>query len=678
MNRLRTILPALLVLLCLSCSGEQECTVIPRPLSVQSEGGFFRAGVPFAVAVEAPETVANALTDYLSSSSLPCHRCDTAATLRLELSDDASLPLSDEGYTLEVRPDRIVVRSRGEAGLFYGIQSLLQLYDRHGARIPALQIADSPRFAYRGMHLDVSRHFFGKEFVKKQLRMMASLKLNRLHWHLTDGAGWRIAIDRYPLLTEVAAWRREPTWQAWQAGNRHYSTASAPGAYGGYYTKDDIREVLACADSLHITVIPEIEMPGHSEEVLAVCPELSCAGKPYVSGEFCLGSEATFVFLENVLSEVTELFPSEYIHIGGDEVSGQAWASCPKCRARMEREGLGSAQELQAYAIRRIGRFLEARGRKLVGWDEILDSGPMPDAAVMSWRGEEGGRRAAALGHDVVMCPGSHCYFDGFQDNPEREPQAFTGYLPLSKVYSYDPAPAALSGREHIIGVQANLWTEYIPTPSQAEYMLYPRMFALAEVAWSAPETKDYADFRRRALRFCDRARRQGYHTFDLRAEFGERTESLAPVRHLAVGCPVHYTYPWHPDYPADGTAALTDGLRGPWSYGTRWQGFRDTDMEVTVDLGRVRPLRSIAADFIQWHSAWIWLPAQVEFSVSDDNSGFRTLAALPNGLPSDCHRPAYRTFAWHGETTGRYVRCRARSQGFPGGWLFTDEIIVN
>lgn len=265
--------------------------------------------------------------------------------------------------------------------------------------------------------------------------------------------------------------------------------------------------------------------------MLAVCPELSCAGKPYVSGEFCLGSEETFAFLENVLTEVTELFPSEYIHIGGDEVSGQAWASCPKCRARMEREGLGSAQALQAYAVRRIGRFLEARGRKLIGWDEILDSGPMPGAAVMSWRGEEGGRRAAALGHDVIMCPGSHCYFDGFQDNPEREPQAFTGYLPLSKVYSYDPAPAALSGREHIIGVQANLWTEYIPTPSQAEYMLYPRMFALAEVAWSAPETKDYADFRRRALRFCDRARRQGYHTFDLRA-----SSASGPNRWLPSG----------------------------------------------------------------------------------------------------------------------------------------------
>lgn len=696
---LRSIFILAVSLACACSDRVPEGAVIPRPASVCGRSGYFTTGGPLALSFDAPRGVAEKLTAFLQTTPLDgCEgglsgadgTSDTDAAcggngtdaarnvLRFELSADASLPESEEGYTLSVRQEGATIRSRGEAGLFYGLQTLLQLHEQYGGEIPAQEITDAPRFAYRGLHLDVSRHFFDKEFVKKQLRMMASLKLNRLHWHLTDGAGWRIAIDRYPLLTEVAAWRRGATWQEWQASGRRYCRRDEPGASGGYYTRADIREVVAYADSLHITVIPEIEMPGHSEEVLAVYPELSCSGRPYDSGDFCIGNERTFEFLENVLTEVMELFPSEYIHIGGDEASKTAWAACPKCHARMRREGLENVDQLQSYAIHRIQRFLNAHGRRLLGWDEILDGGLAPGAAVMSWRGEEGGRRAAAAGHEVVMTPNAFCYFDSYQDNPMTEPQAMSGYLPLEKVYSYDPAPAAMPGREYVAGVQANLWAEYIPTPEQAEYMLYPRLFALAEVAWSDPAGRDYADFRRRALRLSESARRRGYRTFDLANEFGERRESRQPVGHLAVGCPVAYATPWHAKYPAEGAATLTDGVRGSWSYGSRWQGFLSGDVDVTVDLGTVKPVREITADFIQWYSAWIWMPARVEIAVSDDGTDFRRICVVENDYPEEEHRPEYRALGWQGADSARYVRYHAFSNGRDGGWLFTDEIRIN
>ena len=340
MNKLQSIFQLLLVALCASCAhGGSESVVIPRPLSVQSGQGCFRVGDALTTVFDAPDSVAQPLAAYLRSCPLPCvvsgEDVPDRGVLRFELSDDRKLPSSAEGYALSVRKDGITVRSCGAAGLFYGLQTLLQLYDRHGARIPAQEITDAPRFAWRGLHLDVSRHFFDKAFVMKQLRLMASLKLNRLHLHLTDGAGWRLAVDRYPQLTERTAWRIGRTWQEWQDEGRRYAHEGDSAAYGGYYTKTDICEIVACADSLHIVVVPEIEMPAHSEEVLAVFPELSCTGRPD-GGELCIGNEATFKFLENVLEEVLELFPSEYIHMGCDEASKTAWASCPKCRKRME------------------------------------------------------------------------------------------------------------------------------------------------------------------------------------------------------------------------------------------------------------------------------------------------------------------------------------------------------
>ena len=629
---------------------------------------------------EADASAADALAEYLDECGLEFERAEAKAGegfLHFAITDNVELPSSDEGYVLDISADGAVIEARSEAGLFYGLQSFVQLREAGEGTIPAQHIVDTPRFAYRGLMLDVSRNFNTKEFVIKQMQMMARLKLNRLHLHLTDGAGWRIEIDRYPELTQIAAWRVGKTWENWQDAGKRYSKQGAADAEGGYYTKADIREILAEAEKLHIEVIPEIELPGHSDEVLAVYPELSCTGEAYKHGEFCIGNEKTFAFLENVLTEVIDLFPSDYIHIGGDEAAKGAWAVCPKCQKRMKDEGLKSVEELQSYTIKRIEQFLIAHNRRLIGWDEILEGGLAPEATVMSWRGEEGGRKAAEAGHDVIMTPGSHCYFDGYQDNPEEEPQAMSGYLPLKKVYAYDPAPADMKGRERVKGVQANLWTEFIPTPEHTEYMLYPRLFALAEVAWTVPEKKNYEDFHRRALRFTKEAREAGYNAFDLSQEFGERIESRKEQRHLAYGCPVAYTHKWSKQYEAEGDKTLTNGLHGSWNYSTRWQGFLSTDFEVVVDLGAEKDIREVGADFIQWNSAWIWLPKEVVIALSDDGENFREVAVVDHHIAPEERRPMYMRFGWDGEDKARYVRYTARSNGKPGGWLFTDEIEV-
>ena len=407
-----------------------------------------------------------------------------------------------ESYRLDVSRTKITLTAPDAAGLFYGLQSLAQLAGHHGRRIPAVTIVDAPRFGYRGFMLDVSRHFRDKEFVERQLDLMARYKLNRFHWHLTDGAGWRIEIKKYPALTDIAAWRPYPDWGEWNFGGKRYCHRDDPVAAGGYYTQDDIREVVEYARALHIEVIPEIEMPGHSEEVLAVYPELSCSGKPYTDSDFCIGNEQTFEFLENVLSEVIGLFPSEYIHIGGDEASKRGWRTCPECAARMRREGLKDVDELQSYLVHRIGTFLAARGRRLLGWDEILQGGLAPGATVMSWRGTEGGIAAARAGHRAVMAPSNYCYLDFCQDDPTREPVAAAAFLTLAQAYSYDPAPDSLGADvvPMILGVQGNLWCEHVPTAEHAEHMIWPRLLAIAEVGWSAPERKDFDDFHARVL----------------------------------------------------------------------------------------------------------------------------------------------------------------------------------
>lgn len=590
---------------------------------------------------------------------------------------------SPESYTLSVTPQRIEIRATSGAGLFYGMQTLLQLMQPAGTgsySVPSVEIEDTPRFAYRGLMLDVSRHFSTKEFIKKQIDALAYYKINRLHLHLTDAAGWRLEIKKYPLLTDFAAWRTDPTWKKWWNGGRKYLRYDEPGASGGYYTQDDIREILEYARQHYITVIPEIEMPSHSEEVLAAYPQLSCSGEPYKNSDFCVGNEETFTFLENVLTEVMELFPSEYIHVGGDEAGKSAWKTCPKCQKRMKDEHLANVDELQSYLIHRIEKFLNNHGRRLLGWDEILQGGIAPNATVMSWRGEEGGIAAVTSGHHAIMTPGAYCYLDSYQDAPYSQPEAIGGYLPLKKVYAYDPVPASLTAEQAklVYGVQGNLWVEYIPTPEHVEYMIYPRMLALAEVAWSAPERKSWPDFHTRALSAVADLQKKGYHPFDLSKEIGSRPESLQPVSHLALGKKVTYNSSYSAHYPAQGNTALTDGIRGDWTYGDgSWQGFiSDNRLDVTIDMEKETPIHSITAAFMQVVGAEVFLPETVIISISDDGINFTELQKQHFEVSKETPI-RFTDISWQGEAKGRYVRYQAQAGSEFEGWIFTDEIIV-
>ena len=608
---------------------------------------------------------------------------DVRQVLSLLITEKNDRLPSPESYTLSVTPRRIIICSTSGAGLFYGMQTLLQLLTPSGTgySVASVEIEDTPRFAYRGFMLDVSRHFFSKEFVKKQIDALAFYKINRLHLHLTDAAGWRIEIRKYPLLTDFAAWRTEPNWKKWWNGGREYVRFNEPGASGGYYTQKDICEILEYARQHYMTVIPEIEMPSHSEEVLAAYPQLSCSGEPYKNSDFCVGNEETFTFLENVLTEVMELFPSEYIHIGGDEAGKSAWKTCPKCQKRMKDEHLANVDELQSYLIHRIEKFLNDHGRHLLGWDEILQGGIAPNATVMSWRGEEGGIAAVTSGHHAIMTPGAYCYLDSYQDAPYSQPEAIGGYLPLKKVYSYNPVPASLTPEQAklVYGVQGNLWVEYISTPEHVEYMIYPRILALAETAWSAPERKSWPDFHARALSAVADLREKGYHPFDLKKEIGSRPESLQPVSHLAWGKKVIYNSPYSPHYPAQGNTALTDGIRGDWTYGDgSWQGFiSDNRLDVTIDMEKETSIHSVTAAFMQVIGAEVFLPETVVISISDDGTHFTELRKQHFEVSKETPI-RFTDISWQGEAKGRYVRYQAQAGSEFGGWIFTDEIIVN
>ena len=437
MKRFYFAIGLLLALAMMACEYKEssELSVIPVPSKVKVSGGSFTIDKQVGVVIEAPQEEKLLLQEYVKTSPLakivgknPCKK--NIVLEQLEAIDGLN---HNEGYVLTVDREGVKVSALSGAGLFYGLQTLLQMMDED-YRVRYCDVVDEPRFEYRGMMLDVSRHFYSVECIKRQIDVMAMYKLNHLHLHLTDAAGWRIEIERYPRLTELAAWRTHETWKDWWNGERRYVESSEDTACGGYYTQADIRDIVDYAQQQYITVIPEIEMPSHSEEVLAAYPELSCTGKAYAHSDFCAGKEVTFEFLENVLAEVMELFPSEYIHIGGDEASKQAWKSCPDCQKRMVGEGLADVDQLQSYFIQRIERFLNSRGRKLLGWDEILDGGLAPNATVMSWRGTEGGLKAMQMGHRAIMTPGEFCYFDSYQDAPHTQPEAIGGYLSLEKV----------------------------------------------------------------------------------------------------------------------------------------------------------------------------------------------------------------------------------------------------
>lgn len=661
---------------------EQTLSVTPVPMEVNWQRGSFRPDASTSLWIEAPEADRSILAEYLQASPLALKLADSQSGNQVVLKQTDALEgiTSPEGYVLSVNSDGVRIEALSGAGLFYGVQTLLQMAADAPEGMTAVTVKDEPRFEYRGIMLDVSRHFRSKEFVKRQIDLLSYYKINRLHLHLTDAAGWRIEIKKYPRLTQFAAWRPQAVWKDWWNGKREYCEETDPRAQGGYYTQDDIRELVAYAQKHYVTIIPEIEMPSHSEEVLTAYPELSCTHVPYKQSDFCIGNEKTFEFLENVLTEVMELFPSEYIHIGGDEAGKASWPNCKLCQARMKKEGLKDVNELQSYSIHRMERFLNSHGRKLLGWDEILDGGLAPNATVMSWRGTEGGLAAIRSGHKAIMSPGQYCYLDGYQDAPYSQPEAIGGYLPLKKVYGYEPVPDSLSADEAklMYGVQANLWTEYIPTEEHAEYMLYPRAIALAEVAWSKPENKSWEDFHRRALKIVDELKAKGYHPFELKNEIGNRKEAETPVEHLALGKKVTYNAPYWENYPAAGEATLTDGLRGEWNYNDQlWQGFVTKDrVDVVIDLEKETPIHSVAADFMQICGPEVFMPERVVISVSNDGKEFTQLAEIKHEVVRD-DAVTFKNFGWEGEASARYIRYQALASDKFGGVLFTDEIVV-
>ena len=502
--------------------------VIPRPAQMIQGVGNFLLDKNVSILLSPPTSrmreLASLFVDQLDTiCGIRPHagfvkRRSRVIRFALAASRDSS---AGENYTLSVKPGAINVRASSDAGIFYAMETMLQLIRpgamRRTARIPAVEIVDSPRFHWRGAHLDVCRHFFPKDFVKKYLDILAAYKINLFHWHLTDDQGWRIEIKRYPRLMAVGAWRADRGNLPWELCGPQKPGETA--TYGGFYTQDDIREIVQYAKQRCITILPEIEMPAHAQAAIAAYPELSCMGVPRTvpTGHtwpdttiFCAGNDSTFAFLENVLTEVIDLFPGKFIHVGGDEADKTVWRRCPRCQARIISEGLKDVGELQSYFIKRIEKFLVSKGRRLIGWDEILEGGLPPEATVMSWRGIVGGIAAARAGHDVVMSPTSACYFDYYQGVPEYEPLAIGGYVPAKTVYAYEPVPDSLNAAQaaHVLGAQGNLWTEYVPTPEQAEYMLLPRLAALAEVVWSPRELRDWNDFSIRLLSELDRYKR--------------------------------------------------------------------------------------------------------------------------------------------------------------------------
>ena len=506
-----------------SCSPKKETiSIIPRPTFVEQRSGRFNITEDLKIIIDKEETkgVAFYLTERIKrAAGIDIEVVENldekvSKNFMLMILVDSSADLGKEGYILDIEKNKIVLRAEQPSGLFYGVQTILQLlppevYSNEVATdvkwsMPCLKIKDIPRYPYRGMHLDVCRHFFPVSFIKKYLDYMAMHKLNTFHWHLTEDQGWRIEIKKYPRLTQIGAYRKETLIGHARNLPHRYDGRR----YGGFYTRQQIREIVQYAKDRFITVIPEIEMPGHSMAALASYPELSCTGGPFEVATrwgvfrdvYCAGNDKVFKFLEDVLSEVIELFPSKYIHIGGDECPKERWKECPKCQARIKNEGLKDEHELQSYFIKRIEEFLISKGKRLIGWDEILEGGLAPEATVMSWRGMRGGIEAARQGHDVIMTPTTYCYFDYYQGDPGKEPLAIGGYLPLEKVYRFEPTPEELTEeqKKHILGGQANLWTEYIATEDYAEYMVLPRMSALAEVVWTPKEERDIIDFKRR------------------------------------------------------------------------------------------------------------------------------------------------------------------------------------
>lgn len=685
--------------------------IIPKPLDVNCKGDasfLLKDGVAVIYPENNRKMQDNAefLVDYVERQTgvkLTSHAgmpVDGAICLTLDLSDDNA-----EAYKLIVNDKRVCISGASEAGVFYGIQTLrksLPVAQDINVNLSAVEIYDKPRFAYRGAMLDVARHFYTVDEVKTFIDMLALHNINRFHWHLTDDQGWRIEIKKYPKLMSVASERKETVVGRWYSGI--YDGKS----YGGYYTQDELRDVIDYAAKRHITIIPEVDLPGHMQAALTAYPELGCTGGPYevrtiwgVSQDvLCVGNDFTLQFVKDVLSEVADIFPSEYIHIGGDECPKVRWEKCPKCQERIKSLGLKSdakhtkEQRLQSYVIQEAAKYLKEKGKRIIGWTEILEGGLVPDATLMSWIGESGGIEAAHQHHDVIMTPNTYLYFDYYQSKKvEDEPLAIGGYLPFEKTYNYEPMPKELTEEEqqYIKGVQANLWTEYIPVFSQVQYMVLPRLGAAAEVQWTDPSKKDYKDFLRRVPHLVAVYDCYGWnyatHVYDVNVDM--KADTVNHVLNVQLSTmaddPIYYTLdgqdptekslkytkPFtidqsvvlktmavHPDrtskisvdtirfnkatlkpvvllqpnesrFSPDGPVVLVDGRNGNHSFDTgAWLAVAGNDLEAVINMQAETILSSASVHVYVRKDAWLFDARGFSVSVSSDNKNYKEVAS--------------------------------------------------
>ena len=738
------------IALCSCGSHDPQIAIVPYPNHLETGRGTYRVtDRPVTCDSRTDERTQRAVVGFaarlatVTGGTNPVTVADEMPASGIRFVTDESLPA--EGYELNVDGEGIEVRASQFPGFLYALQSLGQLlpaavYGTEPApdaawEVPCVKIADAPRFAYRGMHLDVARHFFSVDEVKRYIDVMAIHKLNTLHWHLTDDQGWRIEIKRYPELTAVGSIRKATVVR------KEWGTYDGT-PYGGFYTQDEIRDVVKYAADRGVTVIPEIDLPGHMLAALTAYPELGCTGGPYeVWGRWgvaddvlCPGREKTFEFLEGVLTEVMELFPSEYIHIGGDECPKVRWEKCPRCQAKIRQLGLKDDGEhtaehyLQSYVTDRIGKFLAQHGRRIIGWDEILEGRAPSDAVVMSWRGSEGGIAAAKLGHDVIMTPNSHFYFDYYQSlDTDAEPFGIGGYIPMEQVYSYDPAFPELTPEQqkHILGVQANLWTEYVLSDEHLEYMLLPRLAALSEVQWCQPETKDWNRFIG-SFRMDEIYSQMGYefakHIFGVTASYAVDPEKGGVVMTLTTqgGAPIRYTLDGSdptassPLYKAPVTigesctfkaAALREGMQTPvyarkfdfnkatgrrialnaaptlkYTYGGAsllvdgyrggpvysngaWIGFLNEPLDVTIDMQGAKPYSAVTVESLVEKGEWVFPPSSVAVYLSDDGREFAEAALMSVPQETADSPDGVKPFkVLFPETSARYLRVVART----------------
>ncbi len=710
-----------LICSCLTCGSTMKAgnyDLIPLPNSlVQSEGRFvLNDKCEFIVQKGLDSKFTKVAEDFAKQLNLTSginvkvstKAAKKAASNTITVVLNKKVPA--EGYKLDVEKDKVLIEASAPEGFFHAIQTVKQLLPAavfgktlvkdQKWELACAKISDAPRFSYRGMHLDVSRHFFSVDEVKKYIDVLALHKLNKFHFHLTDDQGWRIEIKKYPELTTIGSQRAYT-----MVGKNWGSSDGKP--HGGFYTQEQIKEIVKYAQDRFITIIPEIDLPGHMVAALASYPSLGCTGGPYkVSTEWgvlddvlCVGKEETFTFLENVLSEVMELFPSKYIHIGGDECPKVRWEKCPVCQAKIKELGLKADEKhtaeakLQSYTMTRIEKFLNDKGRMIIGWDEILEGGLAPNATVMSWRGMEGGIEAARQGHDVIMTPGSHLYFDHYQSLDPREPLAIGGFTTVERVYSFEPVPAELTKEEakHILGPQANLWTEYIESEAYLEYMLLPRLAALSEVQWTNADKKDYASFTSRIGHIADIYDVMGLnyakHIFEATPSYAVNTEKGcveatlktigdAPIYYTIDGteptvnsnkytAPVEIPYSCtlkamvdrknmklrnvektfsftkstakkatlnttpSKKFECNGAATLVDGIRGGKSYNDSWVGFQAEPMNLVIDLGENTKVKSVRLGTNSAKGDWVFPPKDITVYLSADGQNFKEAAKL-------------------------------------------------